>query len=358
MSEVEIEKPIDRSWPQYLEERFTPNIANSLEEANFDVHNCVQIEVDLSSSSLLDFTAVKEQVEKVLKKGFLLFFAIDLRLSKTYSCYFDEVQFESIRYGLKIFQEQILKPFLSKVFGIGFPFGKLSPAFSNSPFVLDKIKEYLQVTYPNFEEHFGFYEESFVDQLDQPHVRKEIALYQVGLIAEYLHRLASTIQDPIEMYAFFDFEGFSDLEVLQFISQERFPYIRIGLVGCSLSFQGMNVFSGNLLGGNFCLDQNIPTSPKIGLVFPTDQKLTSHSSVEFERLLAKIRECKIPFFVLYEDFMTENWQNLEQIIVHAQFVDRNTKRKCQGFVAAQGAVVTFGGEIGIYDEQDFSVLEQ
>ncbi len=352
MSENIIEKPIDRSWPQYLEEKFIPHIATSVESADRNFHNCIAIDLDLSKTSTLKFDHAMLSIDKALKEGYLLFFYIDLKLSKNFEDYFDEIQFESIRLGLKTFQEKILKPYLAKTFGIGFKFGQLKKDFI-SPYQFSKLKDYLMATYLDFERHFEFSCDDFDSKLKDSKLLAEIDLYQVGLVSEYFHRLASCIQEPIEIYSFFDFSSHSPLDILRFISLERFPYMRVGMYGCDLLSSGLNVYQGKMLGGTFGMNPVQMQEPKLGLVFPIDSKLSKSGEDNFNQLINQFLSLQIPFYTLYEDSMTENWQNLEQLLVHSQFVDRSVKRKCQGFSAAQGQVIVFGEEIGVFDEIKF-----
>lgn len=358
MSEATLEKPIDRSWPQFKEERFIPLVADSINTLDPDFHNCIQVFVDLSKESSLMFDSLEKEIDEVMQKNKLIFFVLDLKLKKTQSSFFNEVQYESIRLGLKVFQEKILKKYLDHVFAIGFTFGKLTDLFVDSKLELNKIYDYLITTYKDFKLHFGFDPLEIDQHVHDPKVKKEIGLYLIGLISEYLHRLASVIQEPIEIYAFFDFKGSSELDVLQFISQERFPYIRIGLEGCNIRSLGLNIRSGKMCGGGLNTSQHENFIPTTGLVFPSDHKLTLEGEKEFKKLIDRVIQLDLPFFVLYEDFMTENWQNLEQIIVHAKFCDRLIKRKCQGFAAAQGKVVVFDGQIDVFDEIEFDLFEE
>ena len=267
---------------------------------------------------------------------------INLHLKKSYESYFDEVVFESIRLGMKVFQEKILKPNLSKVFGIGFNFGQLNDDFLNSPLAQSKIEQYLEETYGDLSLQYRF--------------EKEVNLFQISLIAEYLHRIASMIQEQIEIYASFDLRTFSLLETLQFISSDRFSYMRLGLKGCNLPSLGLNCGEGKMIGGT--LGENVvePITPKIGLLFPSDHKLTEGAEKDFEQLLQAVIQLNIPFYVLYEESMTENWQNLEKVIVHSKFMDPLLKRKCQGFAAADGVIVSYGERIGVFEEVSFSDL--
>jgi hypothetical protein len=357
MSEEVIEKPIDRSWPQFKEERFTPQISSSLDKV-VDWHNCVSIAIDLSLTSPLKFEEKIKEAQAIIDQGFLLFFRLDLQLKKTYDNYFSEVTFEAYRLGLKIFHEKLLKPFLDKTYGLGFDFGCLNPRLIENKMDACKVKDYLISTYPSFDSFFGFSIEAFFDHLQDEKVKKEIDLYQMGLIGEYFHRLVSSIQESVEIYLFFDLQEQTSLNVLQFLSLERFPYMRVGLKNCPLPCLGLNIEQGKMLGGTLDGSTFVLAEPSIGIVFPNDQKLSFEKESVVSLFLERFLKLNLPFYVLYEDSMTENWQNLEEVIVLSSMVDKNLKRKCQGFAAAQGKVIVVGEPLGVLDEVSFDDFEK
>ena len=352
--EEEIEKPIDRSWPQFNEERFIPFIAESLKTANKEIHNCVSVYVDISKNSLLDFSQAIEEQIKIISAGYLIFYVLELSLSKNHDDYFDEVQFEAIRLGLISFQDQVLSRVEKNVFGIGFSFGRLNEEFSKNLMIKEKIKEYFLSNYFDFQKHFGFELENLDENWNSSFVKKEIDLYQIHILSGYLHRIASMIRSNIEIYAFFDFDCADNLSVLQYISNERFPYIRLGLKSCNLPTLGLNLCSGSMLGVSLGVNRKTTDIiPNIGLVFPSDQKLNFKVWNFYSSMVNKLVEKGVPFFVLYEDFMTENWQNLDTIILHSSICDHQMKRKCFGFSAADGRIVIEGNQIGFFEEVAF-----
>lgn len=352
MTELEIEKPIDRSRPMFQGTPFTPYVAKDLKNLT-NQHNCIEIKVDLSMQSKLDFQLAFELIEAAKKQDKKLFFVIELGLKNDYWSFFDELQFSTLRLGLKVFHEKLLLPNLENTFAIGLDVVDLTAKMHLDSYAEKKVLDYLIDSYPNFENHFGFSKDLFFSNSHQLVVKREVALFKIGMIAEYLHRLVAIIQEPIEIYAFMDLSQLDPLTLVQVLSHERFPHMRVALKNCELNIPGLNLETGKLIDGS--LGQVIieGKNPQLGFVVPIDGKFTYQNVQRLDALLKKIIFLDLPFYLLYEETMTENWQNLEAIIVDSSTVDRGLLRKCHGFAAAAGQVVVYGDAIGVFEEVNF-----
>ncbi len=333
--------PIDKSWPKFLGQGFTPFIQIDEKEKGLD-YNCMCVDFDLSLQSKLDFTLQKQKIEKRKEEKKPFFFRLHFQFSKDFSSYFNPVFFETYQFALQVFQKEILIPYLEQSFGIGFDFGELNLNFLDDFQAFDAFKDYLVSTYLNFEERFGFP----VDQLDSNRfdrfVQSESHLYQVRLISEYLHRFISEIPDGLELYCLLKIEGASDLDYLRASSTDRFPYIRTGFKGCFFPFQALNVEEGLMVGGGIGLKKIETIRPVYGLVVPFEEQFNFKNSSSYQNLLDRIQAQGVAVFALYDDSMVENWQELHGLIVHTEFFSLSLRRKCLGFQAADGKIILFG----------------
>ena len=340
-----VEKPIDRSRPMFHGSPFTPWIA--LEEVK-PHHNCKAVTIDIRLDSKLDFPGVEEAIQSALSQSLKLFFIVQLDTNLNWTSFFCEARFATYRLGLNHFREKILLPHLTSTFAVGIDC-HADLHCHNDLLMQNLMRDYFLDTYRSVDDHFGQTPLMLFTRFN-PTLEREAVLYQVNILAEYLHRLLAVIQEPVEIYALMASFPADPLTLIQSMRHERFPHIRLGLKNCPFPFQGLNIHAGKLHEG--CLG-NPPTSAaaaKTGLVIPPDAYFTSENAERFQRLIDEIIALNEPIYLLYEETMTENWQNLEQIVVDSCSVDRNLVRKCQGFAAASGRVIYYGDSLGVWDE--------
>lgn len=345
MTEIVIEKPIDRTHYYFNGKPFEPVITSSLEHVKEDVYNCISITLDGSMSSKLNWKSFHATIQQAREKNLKLFFLFDFKLFKTYESFFDLTAFAACSLSLQTFVEEFYTPYSEEIFGVGFLYGKLSYDFYHDPFAMGALLKYFKDAYQ--EDHF--------QSLDVDHpthfMLHEMQLYQVSLISEYFHRLAAQLPEELEVFGFFDFSrGLCVSTTLASMSLERFPYMRIALKGEMFPAFGLNIEKGALTGGGYDCPASSYKEAKLGLVFPNDPKLKESEFEAFEAFLRAFIALNIPFRVLYEDFMTESWQELDTIVVYSNFVDKDLLRKCQGFAAAGGEICSYGKELSVFGE--------
>lgn len=343
-----VEKPIDRSRPMFNGSPWIPWIALDEVQAH---HNCQAIPIDIRLNSQLDFQGVEEKIQSALSQSLKLFFILQLDLDPHWTSFFCEARFATYRLGLNIFREKILVPHISATFAVAVDCGGILQS-PQDPLLQNKMVDYFLDTYPSIEDHFGLKPSELFTGQNQT-LEREAALYQINILAEYLHRLLAAIQEPIEIYALMTSFPSDCLTMIQAMRHERFPHLRIGLKNCSFPFQGLNITSGMMFEG--CLgSQSTPSvAAKTGLVVPPDAYFSHENAARFQHLIHKIISLNEPIYLLYEETMTENWQNLEQIIVDSRSADRHLIRKCQGFAAASGRVIYEGDSLGVWDEMSW-----
>ncbi len=90
---------------------------------------------------------------------------------------------------------------------------------------------------------------------------------------------------------------------------------------------------------------------RIGVCFPSAEALNS----SVDAYLLEVFSALSPFSyrILPESSLTAEWDGLDALIVHSPSVSNAGRRMLHGFAAAGGEVVTFGGEIGVFDELSF-----
>jgi hypothetical protein len=142
-------------------------------------------------------------------------------------------------------------------------------------------------------------------------------LYRVfcmNTLAEYLHRLGSYLPETAPLYCFPELSSAVSLaETAHLLSKERFGHIQTSLTSSDVS---------------------------LGVCLPLDEEVHLAIMNELDEVLDVLEERGIPYRVIPESLLTEEWAGLDQILVIPSAVTHQGKRKLQGFLAAGGEVVS------------------
>lgn len=150
-------------------------------------------------------------------------------------------------------------------------------------------------------------------------------LFCIDAFAVYFQMLSHRLPDEVPVFLLF--EPLSSIsETLQVLSKERFEHFLIALRGESIARDG---YIWNERG---IFKRTVET--KRGIVFPN--KLESMSL--FDEALKEAGSVK----VVYESFLTEEWDGLDSLIVLPGSLGSQGERKLKGFLASGGEVVVRG----------------
>lgn len=146
-------------------------------------------------------------------------------------------------------------------------------------------------------------------------------LFAAESFAIYFQMLSHRLPDEAKVLLLFDVTSLgSPITALQVISKERFEHFTIGLRGMELPLEGLWWEGAKL--------EYRKIDASIGVVFPV---------VPCERLemLLSLPNVKI----LFESFISEEWEGLDQIYVIAGSLSTQGMRKLSGFRAAGGEII-------------------
>lgn len=221
-----------------------------------------------------------------------------LGLERAYFPFDDEMRFETCALALKQFTSEVWPQFGSKTAGLILYCGSLDIA-----------------------ERFAWndrYRQSFaVEGVSE-------RLFCVEVLAVYLQMLSHKLPDELEVLILFDERNIaSRAEVLSLISKERFAHFVVGLRGDAVARDGL-VWDEQRL-----YMRQLPT--KRGLVFPERQEPELHA--RFNQLLEQESGR-----VVFEAFLTEEWEGLDELIVLEGSLSAQGMRKLKGFEAAGGEI--------------------
>ncbi|MDE3045663.1 MAG: hypothetical protein KGJ02_03360 [Verrucomicrobiota bacterium] len=261
------------------------------------------IELGCEPHHTLDWSKALERARQSKKK---ILWKLELGLEGLYFPLEDELRFQALILALHEFSQKVWPEFQEKSIGICLYRGTV-----------------------DFSEHFAWTErqkENFSawleEQPDSPSTRR---LFCADSFAVYFQMLSHRLPDEAPIFLLFDARSIHPpSHALQILSKERFQYFEVALRGDDLPRDGYT-WEGETL-------QLRQIAGAVGLVFPETNDLKALQA--FDRLLAEKKGR-----VVFESFLTEEWEGLDQLIVVSENVSSQTARKLKGFCAAGGEVI-------------------
>lgn len=164
--------------------------------------------------------------------------------------------------------------------------------------------------------------ESFSQTKETRHI---LSLYASEQLSNYLHSLGSHLTEDVIRSATFITTGYTSIwRAAQMLSRERFPHILIDVNYTAISSL-----------------QHYPHT--VALCLPQDQYLNEEVGELWESLYIELEKNSIPFRVIPETFIAEDWSALEKIIVLTNSLTEFGKRQLQGFSISGGQIISCGG---------------
>lgn len=154
----------------------------------------------------------------------------------------------------------------------------------------------------------------------------EIPPFALEDFADYLHHIAAQLPDEVPPFALFNCPG----DPLKF-SKEIFPHIHLGFPSGSI---------GAIQWGERLIPRRYDA--KIGVVLPLREKGLQFDAVD--QCLYFLDQKKIPYRLIAEPYLTEEWDDLDEIVIFSTLVSAWGLRMIQGFEAAGGRIRRFGVE--------------
>jgi hypothetical protein len=138
--------------------------------------------------------------------------------------------------------------------------------------------------------------------------------------AEYLHHLAAYLPDEVPPFALFDCVG----DPLKF-SKEIFPHIHLG-------------FRSGLIGAIKWDETLIPLryDGSLGVVLPLRER-----GLQFDVLDECLANLDRPCRLIAEPYITEEWDELDTLLIFPDHISTWGMRMVQGFEAAGGKVIRY-----------------
>lgn len=167
-------------------------------------------------------------------------------------------------------------------------------------------------------------------------------LYAAEMFAQYLHRLVSFLPEGLASIALINACSHSSLAQAALIySRRRFEHVHLALCGTPLPIPGLCWQNGGSSGGWIGSGNPIlePASvPSRGVCLPQDHYCDAQFLSQLDSLLESLLRSKEPFRLVCEERLTEEWNDLDELIVFSGQMSPQGKRMLQGFIAAGGAI--------------------
>jgi len=258
-----------------------------------------------------------QELERARSCGRKIFWRLNLGLEQPFFPLEDELRFQALALALQQFTNQVWPEFQEKTAGVCIYRG--SADFSER--------------YPWTDRQQSNFAGWLEGRADSPALRR---LFCADSFAIYFQMLAHRLPDEAPIFLLLDATGLTPLShALQVLSKDRFQHFELALRGNRLLREGYT-WEGDAL--------SIRTIPgTVGLVFP------SSSDPNILRRFDQLMESS-PAKILFEPFLTEEWEGLDQLVVISEGMSLQTVRKLKGFCAAGGEVTSYGPALGLSAE--------
>ncbi len=291
--------------------------------------NTIVVRLPALLSDDLDWAQEMQMAKGALEAEKNILWEIDLGLSTFSFLPNDTASFYAFSVALEEFSKKVWPEFQAKTLGVALYRGKFIP----------------QQSFP-----IAYWESAFAEANTT-----DYALFCAQLLSEYLHRLVSFLPDSVLPFALIDISGIaSPLKAAQFFSKERFEYLHLALKGACIPFSGICWEEGKSGQGWLGLEaraaDNLP-EVTLGVYLPKDEYIHADLVEKMDRLIASLQQKAVPFRIVCEEKLTEQWDGLDRLIVPSSALSVQGKRKLLGFIAAGGSICTLGDPIGLPDEE-------
>lgn len=294
--------------------------------------NAIKISLDGSLKSALDWSAAKESARRHLDNGLNIFWDLDLGLVKGLPHPLgNSSQFLSLKIALEHFCEQLWSPFHEHTAGVSLYRGRID---FHKKFVWDEEQQRLFEAWKT-ENHYTEYEPTLQE-----------TLYCRRAVCEYTELLAGHLPETLQPYLFLDVSSLNDsLFKTIILNREHCPNLQFGvrnegtLTPPFAWHQGVS-YSG-YLGRDLSEWQHKPL-PACGICIPT-----LYRPIQQQRLKSALDQLHIPYRIISEDLLTQEWDGLDYLIVLPEILSHLGIRKLHGFCAAGGTIVNLGRPLSL-----------
>lgn len=309
-------------------------------------YNGITLRLDAQMTADLDWKAICVKAEELKRKGFFIFWDIDLGLFQRPLD--DQTQFLSLSLALEHFQDFFWKDFQECTLGVSLYRGSadFSPYFQWNEIQLAGFQEWMGAQSQN---HMSF-DAPFIPEILQQSEqgRHFLSLFCRNVVSEYLHLLANRLPDEMLLCLLLDASTIKDpLKEAQILSKAVFDRFHLGIKNPQIPHAGLSWKDASI-------EKTHDEECRIGICLPPAEKEILSLSSELGAVLQDLLTRKVHFKAIPEELLISEWDGLDYLLVASQSLGHQGKRKLQGFCAAGGTCVIIGEPIGLSTEIPFS----
>ncbi len=354
---------------------FVPKIFDSLvlDEPIPSFFNAVKISLNGRMDADLDFRGVKAYAERVVEKGLLILWQIDLGLFLALlSGLSSEAQVRTLQRTLEAFIDEVYTPFFEKSLGVvifqgtsefaaNFPWS--NPSFAEDALEVFKVWLKEEFSTPEkFSEEFSVAIDRF-DQVDRAFTLKSKAMTHVlnlfcrDLSVDYLNILTESISESIPFFVMIDCEETKEPGYLaEILDKDRFEKYFVVTKGGPLPVQGL-CFDDERASFGFISRRELQVQKKelakSAVCLPGEFYYRPKITEELNNTLLELNKRFIHYRVIPQAQLLSDWHGLDYIIVLTKTLEQEGRRVLKGFTAAGGEIVTVGGALKMEQQISF-----
>lgn len=281
----------------FKEKPFTPHFQSNIGI----VALCAHLSHDLNWENEV------QKAHGLVAEGKMILWEIDLGFSKEHFNPQEAASFFSFSIAIEEFVKTVLPLFKESTFGICLYRGSVD--------VTSYFSRHI------WEETFEEWIEEQCGQEVASMQRHHYSVFCSKVFAEYLQRLISFLPDDLLAFAIFDVsQEESPSATHQKLSRARFEYLHILIEKEGTIFTTTHHSS-------------------LGICLPTDPYINASTLEKMDGLIQQLQETGVEFRVIPELKLTEEWNELDHLIVIPEAISAQGKRKLLGFSAAGGVIL-------------------
>ncbi|PIS00733.1 MAG: hypothetical protein COT84_05955 [Chlamydiae bacterium CG10_big_fil_rev_8_21_14_0_10_35_9] len=286
--------------------------------------NTVILSLDCRNESSLDWSKELERARKLKEDKFYILWDLNLGLPEKNYPIEDDTLLSSVKIALHQFIQVFWQEFQPWTIGVVLYKGNV-PSFSCTK-----------------------HEEKYSEEV-----------HQLTLLSDYLHLLSFSLPDELQIFTLIEASSLENDALLTYcVSKEKFEYFILALKNSETpisalkwsSIEGKDLITSQSEEYAFSQDVNI------GVCFVKDASISSEVLQDFDNLFTHLKKKGISYRILPEIFATEQWDELDYIIVLQKYASDQIVRMLQGFMAAGGTAVSYGDNLGLEGEIPFNQL--
>ena len=290
-----------------------------------DQYNAVNILLDATDDSKLDFLSKQDQIEAAIAQKKKLFFEFQFGMDSITHNFKDQMAFFGYSIGITTFINTVYEKYRDHVEGV---------------FLYRGAGDFRKA----IESHLELRElrEDFCRGLSGDLAHFEY-VFSIQILMEYLHRLAAALDDELSLHVLLNLKGISSAsKQAEMLAAYTFPYIKPAVKGAQIPHNGLGWEKGrSQVGyvGSSIENYSLTDVANVAILLPELGRVP-YSDLDAE--IAKLNESGVSYKIIPEDMLNQSWHLIDDLMVFEELVSSEGKRMIDGFIAAGGRVKKMG----------------